>query len=338
MIKRIVFLLALVGAQCLLSSTTSGQVAPSCFTPPMTVYFPDPVPFGWFVVSTYPGTYGYTIAAMTCGPPCTSCQMHAGSAPAVAGSPIALATGNTYITEQDIRIPGLGGGLSLTRTWNSVPPDSGLNNIATGMFGPSWRSTYEERIVVDTLNFVRYIRGDGSVWSFGSAGPVTEWVSYGPAVEQITLNTANNLTLTFPNGEQRIFDKKTGNLVSIIDPNGNTTGVGYDPQGRLSSVSDSASRTLTFTYGNSNFPNLVTNVSSSVGISYSYSYDIQGRLSQVTKPDQTTISFTYDSSSRITTVTDSNGKVLESHTYDSSSRGLTSSRANGVEALTITYP
>jgi YD repeat-containing protein len=58
----------------------------------------------------------------------------------------------------------------------------------------------------------------------------------------------------------------------------------------------------------------------------------------VTEPDLTTITFTYNSQSQITTVTDSNGKVLESHTYDSSGRGLTSSRANGVEALTITYP
>jgi hypothetical protein len=40
----------------------------------------------------------------------------------------------------------------------------------------------------------------------------------------------------------------------------------------------------------------------------------------------------------ITAVMDSAGKVLESHTYDSKGRGLTSSRAGGVEAITVSYP
>ena len=57
----------------------------------------------------------------------------------------------------------------------------------------------------------------------------------------------------------------------------------------------------------------------------------------VTKPDLTTVSFQYGSNSLISAVLDSSGKVLESHTYDSSGRGLTSSRAGGVEALTVSY-
>jgi hypothetical protein len=39
----------------------------------------------------------------------------------------------------------------------------------------------------------------------------------------------------------------------------------------------------------------------------------------------------------ISSVTDSNGKILEAHTYDNSMRGLTSSRANGVDAVTVSY-
>jgi YD repeat-containing protein len=317
------------------AAAQSQSPIPSNCMPTILWYYPDPLPFGWFFYLSYPGTYGYLIAAMTCAPPCPSCNN--------AGKPIELATGDTSITEQDIRIPGLGGGLSLSRTWNSVWP-SGLASFETGMFGPLWRSTYEERIVTGTDNFVRYIRGDGTFWSFGSAGPVTLWAGSGPggpAVEVIlNTDTSTNpyFTLTFGNGEQRRFNSTNGNLIAIIDPNGNTTTITYDSSGRLSTITDPVSRTMTFTYGNSTFPGLATSVSTSAGISYSYSYDSQGRLSQVTKPDTTTVSFTYDSQSRITTVTDSNGKVLESHTYDSSNRGLTSSQANGVQAITITYP
>ncbi len=39
-----------------------------------------------------------------------------------------------------------------------------------------------------------------------------------------------------------------------------------------------------------------------------------------------------------TAVLDPDGKVLESHAYDAAHRGLTSSCANGVEAITVTYP
>lgn len=48
--------------------------------------------------------------------PCPTC------AAAAAQRPIDLATGNTYIEESDLRIPGLGGGLALSRTWNSQTP------------------------------------------------------------------------------------------------------------------------------------------------------------------------------------------------------------------------
>src|SRR5712671_6311033 len=110
----------------------------------------------------------------------------------------------------------------------------------------------------------------------------------------------------------------------------------YDGLNRLVTVTDPVSRHLTFTYA-SNTSFLVTGVSSDVGLSLTYAYDGQNRLSQITKPDQTTLTFQYDSNSMITRVLDSNGRVLESHTYDSNQRGLTSSRAGGVEALSISY-
>jgi YD repeat-containing protein len=94
---------------------------------------------------------------------------------------------------------------------------------------------------------------------------------------------------------------------------------------------------LNFTYV-SNTSNLVSTASSDAGITYSYAYDGQGRLAQVTKPDNTTIGFVYDANNMITTVKDSQGKILESHTYDALGRGLTSSRANGVDAVSVTYP
>ena len=285
-----------------------------------------------------PGTYTYLIWAWkaTCppvDPPCPHCP--------TAGSPISLATGNTYIEQKDIRIPGLGGGLNLVRTWNSTWPTL-LSTQQIGLFGLNWRSTYEEQVFVGMDNYIRYLRSDGSFWAFGtpSNGP-GPWVPAAPQNVSATLTAPDTATpywtIIFQNGEQRRFDSTSGMLISIIDRNRNTTTVAYDGANRLATVTDAAARQLTFTYGSPS-SHLVTGVSSSVGISLSYTYDAQNRISLVTNPDLSTLAFAYDTQSRIISVTDMNQKIIESHTYDNNGRGLTSSRAAGVEKVTLSYP
>jgi YD repeat-containing protein len=276
------------------------------------------------------------------------------------GGPINLANGNTFITQSDISIPGLGGGLSLSRTWNSQFP-FGESVPISGMFGGNWRSTYEDLIYVDPWGLVKYVRGTGGIWTLGWAGGggsgEAGWAGWAysmiaPANGNVSLTynvtLANNQAywmLRFNTGETRIFSVNNctsgcsalptvGYLTSVTDRNGNTTQLTYDASNRLTTITDPASRHLYFSYAN----NLVVGVSSDAGVSLSYAYDTQGRLTTVTKPDLTTVSFQYDSQSMISAVLDTNGKVLESHTYDSELRGLTSSRAGGVDAMTITYP
>jgi YD repeat-containing protein len=259
-----------------------------------------------------------------------------------ASVPVDLATGDTYFTETDIKVPGLGGGLALTRTWNSIPLGSDL-----GIFGPHWTSNFEESVYASSDGYVYYLRGEGSAWAFGFTG----WDGFGnptyapagPANQVATIiqynQNPNNATwaLLLQNGEQRVFDFNSGKLLSVTDRNGNSTSLGYDSSFRLTSVADSAGRHLYFSYG---LPFLVTSVASDFGVSLSYSYDTVGRLSQVTEPDNSTISFQYDGpySNLITAVLDSNNKVLESHTYNSCGQGLTASRALGVDGITLSYP
>jgi YD repeat-containing protein len=321
----------------ILSFTAAAQ-NPGCIA--TTTWWPSPdgaPPLGWTCCFPYPGTYVAVIVAnlAKCPPP-PKCPCSSGAPPNEGGNPIYFATGDTYIDEKDVSLPGLGGGLTLSRRWNSLWPTSEIAS-SVGLFGPNWRSTYEERIFMGSDNWLTYARGDGGYWSFGLSDNNT-WVVASPANVSATLSqTSSYILLTFQNGEQRHFDLTSGLLTAIIDRNGNTTQVTYDSSHRLATVTDPASRHLYFNYANGSSL-LVTSVTSDFGITVSYSYDTQGRLIQVTKPDQTTISFTYNTQSQITAVTDSHGKILESHTYDSSGRGLTSSQANGVNSLTVTYP
>ena len=192
---------------------------------------------------------------------------------------------------------------------------------------------------MSTDNWLRYARGDGSFWAFGINSHNGAWIVAAPATESATLSqTATNWLITFQSDEKRLFSLTTGQLTAIVDRNGNTTQIAYDSSNRVATVTDPALRHLYFNYANTSWPNVVSSVTSDFGVTLSYSYDTTGRLIQVTRPDLTTINYTYNALSQITQVTDSNGKVLESHTYDSSGRGLTASQANGVNAVTFSYP
>ena len=79
-----------------------------------------------------------TIPTPDCAPPCPTCNG------AEAVQPIDLATGNTYVRQTDVALPGLGGGLNLTRTWNSASATGG-----SGMFGRGWKPNFEELVYVD---------------------------------------------------------------------------------------------------------------------------------------------------------------------------------------------
>lgn len=303
-------------------------------TPPVGAFNCQPI-WWWVNVCTY--------FTPNCAPAdaktetCATCGNGGAKGKPGGGRPISLVSGNTSIIETDVRLPGLAGGLTLERQWNSMWPSS-QSSRQVGLFGPNWRSTYEERIFVGSDNYIKYSRSDGSFWSFAYAGSAYAPVAPGNVAATLTVDSNYTYwTLTFQDGEQRIFNYASGWLTAIIDRNGNTTQLTYDALNRLVTVTDPAGRHLYFSYPNDS-SYLVSGVTSDVGISLSYAYDNQGRLIEVTKPDQTTLSFEYDANSMITAVKDSDGKILESHTYDSEGRGLTSSRASGAEAITVTYP
>lgn len=316
-----VFLMTFVGASCAQSSPCTAIANVPQPPPGESCYFVEFLGYYCPVYSCPPAAAGQE--------GCPKCQ--------TAGAPISLLTGNTFIEENDVRIPGLSNGLTLTRTWNSKWPST-QTAFQVGLFGPNWRSTYEERIFRGSDNYVKYARGDGSFWSFSGVYTLN---LVAPANTVATLTMDGNYTqwtLKFQNGEQRIFNYTSGSLTAIIDRNGNTTTLSYDGLNRLATVTDPGGRHLYFNYPNGS-SYLVSSITSDVSLTLTYTYDSQSRLIKVTRPDLTFVTFQYDANSMITAVKDSLGNLIESHTYDSAGRGLTSSRGSGgAEAVTVSYP
>lgn len=257
------------------------------------------------------------------------------------GAPINLTNGNVWVQQRDYSVPGLGGGLELVRTWNSLYGSITPHYYSAGMFGLSWTSTYEEILTgPDSNGYLTYWRGDGSSWFFYYNSALNSYSLFSPpnVRAQLVQNpVSGGFTLTLADGTQRIFNN--GDLLSaLIDRNNNQTTLAYNSSNLLTSVTSPGGSTLTFTYGDSNNPWQATTVQDSVGTVATYTYDYRSRLTLVSYPDGSALNFTYDpSSSMLLSVTDSQGKLLEAHTYDAQDRGLTSTRANGVDSVSLVY-
>ncbi|RJP24975.1 MAG: hypothetical protein C4520_03080 [Candidatus Abyssobacteria bacterium SURF_5] len=101
-----------------------------------------------------------------------------------------------------------------------------------------------------------------------------------------------------------------GNIISLTDPEGNTTTFAYDSLDRLISVTypavDQYVRKKEFTY----YPDgsLKTRTDQN-GQTTTYTYDTNNRLSQITYPDLSTVTYTYEPNGLLASATNSAGAV-----------------------------
>jgi len=243
-----------------------------------------------------------------------------------ATSSVDCASGDFWRTFTDASIPGYGPGLDLTRTYNS------LNAGTKGIFGYGWTSTYDMNLVVNGGGSVTITEADGSQ------------VTAEPSGSSYTLPAWADSTLSYSSGTYTFVRQQTetyafnssGQLTSIADRFGNTTTLSYT-SGKLSTVTDSSSRTLTFAYGSNG---LVSSVTDPMSRETTYAYDSLDDLTSVTDPMGRVTSFTYDTSGDHTLLTltlangQSGGPDAGDHltnTYDSSDRVLTQTDPTGKE-------
>jgi RHS repeat-associated protein len=236
-----------------------------------------------------------------------------------------------FLDQTDVVVPGVAGGIVFTRSYNSDNVDSGRY----GLFGPGWFHSYESNIAIQPDGVLKLRQANGMPLYYVWSASTNRYEVRVPATEQswVLRQSGGRLLRRFRSGAMEGYDS-SGHLVSIRDMVGNVTTLTWT-DGKLRTIRNPGGRVLRLRYAG----DLLTEVAGPDElVKATYGYGGDGLLATVTYLDGTGYRFSYDPSGRLQTVQDLSGEVLESHTYDpATGRAVTSSLADGQEALTLTY-
>jgi YD repeat-containing protein len=254
------------------------------------------------------------------------------------GDPITVATGNMFLEEADIVIPG-SPWLRFVRTYNSQAD-------SFGGIGTKWRHNFALRVLAAPSGaaWAQVYRSDGKIYEWHPSG--SDWVSEADVSDKLTeIKDLNGARTGWEYTKSEDDSKETydadGYLRSIIFRSGVVLTASYDSYNKMTSVSDSFGRSLTFqyeTYGR------IKSVTDPVGNVYEYVYDLSygnsGNLIGVTFPDNKSKTYVYENqsfSSALTGVVDEKGTRYISWTYDSVGRAISNFLAGSVGSVGIAY-
>lgn len=247
-----------------------------------------------------------------------------GASPFVA-NPIHAGNGNKFQSESDYS-SNANNGINFTRYYNSL-------DERVGVIGVNWRHTYERKIKLSTNgSSVEVIRADGKTYTFTSNSGT--WKG-DPDVTGKLEETLSEWVYTFSTGTKEYY-AKSGKLIKIQHRNGTQQLVNYNSINKISLVTDSFNRSLSFTYNTSG---LISEVITPDG-SYQYDYDTNKNLINITYPDLTTRQYLYQNSTYknlLTGIIDGNGIQSSTWKYDTSGRAISSEHAGSNDKTTIVY-
>ncbi|MGW9068647.1 putative T7SS-secreted protein [Streptomyces yangpuensis] len=246
--------------------------------------------------------------------------------------PIDLATGVMYLPQRDVVLPGV---LPLVFR-RRVASDY----RAGRWFGPSWSSTADQRLEIDSEGVV-FVGDDGLLLAYPHPAPgVPVLPSHGP---RRPLDRAGD--------DYRISDPDTGRvwhftpsstglapLTQIDDQHGNWIAFEYAADGSPTNIVHSAGYRLVLTTAAGRITALHLAGAAPDGSDQEirrYGYD-SGNLTEVFNSSGKPLAFTYDDRARVTSWTDTNGSRYD-YEYDDQDRCVAEGGAEGHVALRIDY-
>lgn len=241
------------------------------------------------------------------------------------GDPVNTATGEFYVPESDISIPGVGPTIGVDRTYSSV------NAADDGAFGFGWTASFASRIEVTTAGssgnplpaVVQVVQENGSTVEF-----TRDYFGQYRAPLRVQATLAYDTisqTWTFVRQRTQVFKYNVdGQLTEVSDLVGNTVVLSYDTAGHVVSLDASGERSVDLTWDGDH----VVSVSDGAGRTVLYGYSTTGDLLTVTGVDGRVMTYGYDSAHYLTTVVSPGGAELQ-NTYDSEHRVISQIDAIG---------
>ncbi|GAA2941628.1 putative T7SS-secreted protein [Kitasatospora cinereorecta] len=247
--------------------------------------------------------------------------------------PIDLATGTMYLPQTDIALPG---------TLPLIFRRRVASDYRAGRwFGPSWSSTADQRLEIDSQGIV-FVCEDGLLLSYPHPAPgVPVMPSHGPRWP-LELDSTGDYTITDPDsGRVRHFGSMSGDvapLVQIDDRNHNWIQFEYDAAGAPTGIVHCAGYHLKFTTSEGRITALHLAGAAQDGsdqeiLRYRYT---DGHLTEVINSSGLPLRFAYDDCGRVTSWTDTNDSRYD-YAYDDRDRCIAEGGAAGHMALRLDY-
>ncbi|MEW1611591.1 MULTISPECIES: putative T7SS-secreted protein [unclassified Streptomyces] len=248
--------------------------------------------------------------------------------------PVDMATGAMYLPQTDIVLPG---------TLPLVFRRRVASDYRAGRwFGPSWSSTADQRLEIDSEGIV-FLSEDGLLLSYPHPAPgVPVLPSHGPRWP-LDMDTSGDYTITDPDsGHVRHFtthdDGTEALLAQLDDRNGNWITFEYDASGAPTSIVHHGGYHLKLTANGGRITALHLVGGAEGGtdqqvLRYGYT---DGHLTGIINSSGLPLRFTYDEHGRITSWTDTNKSSYE-YAYDDQNRCVAEGGSAGHMALNLEY-
>lgn len=280
-----------------------------CYQQAGTVGCPQPVP-----QTLGPGGGGYTASQ---------------------AEPVNTATGNYWNQVIDLAYPGRGLGFAFARTYNSL-------DTSVGVLGVGWTANYLARLDLEPDGSITYRDGTGARFAYAlapsggfdrPAGSRDNLVAVGGGFEirrpdQVRLvfdGSGQLLSMVDRNGNALAFgyvgaqlatitdtvgriislSYNGGRLIGLSGPGGMAVSYGYDPSGRLATVTDLDGGTTTYSYDAASRLRTITDQNNHQVVENTYSPT--GRVIEQVDARQFHTTFAWDPATEISTMTDARG-------------------------------
>ncbi|MFE0132548.1 DUF6531 domain-containing protein [Streptomyces sp. NPDC059037] len=248
--------------------------------------------------------------------------------------PVDLATGQMFLPQTDIELPG---------TLPLVFRRRLASDYRSGWwFGPTWSSTIDQRLEVDEEGVV-FVSEDGLLLAYPHAdGPGTAMLpEVGPRWPLVRLDHGGYRIDDPVTGQSRYFALPAEGLAPlerIADRNGNTIDFDYDSDGTPYAIRHSGGYHLKLVVEEEQVTDLILAGGAEDGSDVTikqYGYS-NGNLTEVINSSGLPLKFTYDERLRATSWTDTNHSRYD-YTYDDQDRCTAEGGEAGHIALTLAY-